>query len=64
MPDEKQLEEQCLGWFKETGWQCRHGNEFKPGSAGRDDAGQVLLADELKETLTRINPHIPADSIR
>ena len=58
MTDEKHLEEQCLEWFKEAGWQCRHGDEVK-----RDDAGQALLADELKDALTRINPHIPADGI-
>lgn len=63
MFNEKQLEEQCLAWFEEAGWQCRHGDEFKSGSAGRDNAGQVLLADELHAALTRINPDIPADSI-
>jgi len=61
--DEKHLEEQCLAWFKETGWRCCHGDEVKPGSAGRDDARQVLLADELHAALTRINPQVPADSI-
>ena len=63
MFNEKHLEEQCLTWFEEVGWQCHHGDEFKPGSSGRDDAGQVLLADELQAALKRINPHIPADSI-
>ena len=63
MSDEKHLEEQCLAWFKEAGWQCCHGDEVKPGSVGRDDARQVLLADELHAALTRINPHIPAEGI-
>ena len=63
MFDEKHLEEQCLAWFKETGWRCRQGDEVKPGGAGRDDARQVLLTDELRTALIRINPQIPADSI-
>ena len=62
MMNEQQLEDLCIGWFQETGWQFVHGPEIAPDGASpeRGDYRQVILRDRLLAALTRINPHIPA----
>ena len=61
MLNEQQLEDLCIGWFQETGWQFVHGPDIAPDGASseRADYRQVILRDRLLAALARINPHIP-----
>jgi type I restriction enzyme R subunit len=61
MMNEQQLEDLCITWFQETGWQFAHGPEIAPEGVNpeRADYRQVILRDRLLAALVRINPHIP-----
>ncbi|MDD1621899.1 MAG: type I restriction endonuclease subunit R [Methylococcaceae bacterium] len=65
MMNEQQLENQCIAWFQETGWQFVHGPDIAPDGATpeRADYRQVILRDRLLAALARINPHIPATAL-
>ena len=65
MMNEQQLEDLCIGWFQETGWQFVHGPDIAPDATNpeRVDYRQVLLRDRLLAALARINPHIPAAAL-
>ena len=65
MMNEQQLEDLCIGWFQETGWQFVHGPDMAPDSAQpeRTDYRQVILRERLLAALARINPHIPAAAL-
>lgn len=45
MMNEQQLEDLCIGWFQETGWQFVHGPDIAPDadSSERADYRQVIL---------------------
>jgi len=62
MMNEQQLEDQCIRWFQETGWQWVHGPNIAPDSdmPERADYRQVILRDRLLATMARINLQIPA----
>ncbi len=62
---EDQLEQQCLEWFAEGGWEIAHGPDLAPeGEAPeRADYRQVLLLADLEAALRRINPHLPQSAI-
>ena len=61
MLSEQQLEDLCIVWFRETGWQFVHGPDMAPDGTNpeRADYRQVILHDRLMAALARINPHIP-----
>ncbi|CAE1134403.1 type I restriction endonuclease subunit R [Xanthomonas euroxanthea] len=61
MLNEQQLEDLCLGWFQESGWQFAHGPDIAPDSnvPERTDYRQVVLRGRLLSALARINPMIP-----
>ncbi|MBP8141178.1 MAG: type I restriction endonuclease subunit R [Acidovorax sp.] len=63
--NEQQLEDLCIGWFQETGWQFVHGPDMAPDSAQpeRTDYRQVILRERLLAALACINPHIPAAAL-
>lgn len=65
MMNEQQLEDLCIGWFQETGWQFVHGRDIAPDGTNpeRADYRQVILRDRLLAALGRINPHIPAAAL-
>ena len=65
MMNEQQLEELCIGWFQETGWQFARGPDMAPESSSpeRADYRQVVLRDRLLRTLARINPLIPISAL-
>ena len=65
MMNEQQLEDLCIGWFQETGWQFVHGPDMAPDSAQpeRTDYRQVVLRERLLAALACINPHIPAAAL-
>src|SRR5690554_1559625 len=62
---EDQLEQQCLEWFAEGGWEIAHGPDLAPeGEAPeRADYRQVLLLADLEAAIHRINPHLPQSAI-
>ncbi|KLD71757.1 type I restriction endonuclease subunit R [Xanthomonas pisi] len=62
MLNEQQLEDLCLGWFQESGWQFAHGPDIAPDSnvPERMDYRQVVLRGRLLASLARINPMIPS----
>ncbi len=62
---EDQLEQLCLQWFAEGGWEVTSGPEIAPnGSAPeRSNYQQVVLLADLEHALFRINPHLPEAAI-
>ena len=65
MITEDQLEQICIDWFKETGYQYANGYDIAPDgeSSERDDYRQVILRARLLAQLEVINPHIPLDAL-
>ncbi len=65
MMNEQQLEDLCISWFQETGWQFVHGPDIAPEGAHpeRADYRQAILHDRLLSALARINPHIPVAAL-
>jgi type I restriction enzyme R subunit len=60
--NEEQLENLCLDWFREGGWDVLHGPDIAPDSTNplRSDYAQVVLDSHLKSAFEKINKHIPA----
>lgn len=60
---EDQLEQLCLDWFRETGWETAYGPDLAAdGSAPeRSDYRQVLLLADLEAALHRLNPRLPGE---
>lgn len=65
MLNEQQLEDLCIGWFQEAGWQFVHGPDIAHDGASpeRLDYRQVILRDRMLAVLARINPNIPAEAL-
>ena len=62
---EDQLEQQCLAWFAEDGWEIAHGpNIAHDGpTPERNDYKQILLLGDLESAICRINPHLPENAV-
>lgn len=62
---ESTVEDAALAWLESVGWQVRNGAEIAPGelAAERDDYGQVVLAQRLRDALARLNPALPAEAL-
>src|SRR5690554_1787418 len=62
---EDQLEQQCLAWFAEGGWEIAHGPDIAHDgpTPERTDYKQVLLLADLEAALARINPHLPESAL-
>jgi len=62
---ESVVEEAALAWLTSAGWQVRNGAEIAPGepAAERDDFGQVVLAQRLRDVLARLNPALPVEAL-
>ena len=54
---ESVVEQAALACLESTGWQVRNGADIAPGepAAERDDYGQVVLAQRLRDALGRLN---------
>ena len=65
MITEGQLEQQCIDWFKELGWDYVCGYDIAPDSDNpkRSDYKEVLLEEHLQDSLAKINPDIPRSAI-
>lgn len=59
------LEETCLYWLEELGWNTIHGPDIAPDTpdAERDSYSDVILKDRLRTALSQINPAVPAVGI-
>lgn len=62
---EDQLEQLCLAWFAEGGWEIGHGPDLAPGgpSPERADYRQVVLLADLEAAIRRINLHLPQSAV-
>ena len=62
---ESQLEEATLEWFQELGYATAFGPELSPGGdyPEREDYGEVLLGERLRDALRRLNPTLPPDAL-
>lgn len=60
--NETQLENLCLDWFAENGWEVVHGIDIAPESSNplRKDYKQILIEADLQDAFERLNPHLPA----
>lgn len=59
--NETQLENLCLDWFLENGWEVVHGIDVAPDSSNplRKDYKQILIEADLQAAFERLNPHLP-----
>jgi type I restriction enzyme R subunit len=59
------VEQAALAWLESTGWAVRNGAAIAPGepAAERDDYGQVVLAQRLRDALARLNPALSAEAL-
>ncbi len=55
----------ALAWFESMAYTIADGLSIAPGEtrAERDNYGQVILVDRLREALTRLNPTLPSDAL-
>jgi type I restriction enzyme, R subunit len=62
---ESVVEQAALAWLARSGWRVRNGAEIAPGepAAERDDYGQVVLTQRLRNALARLNPALPAEAL-
>ncbi|MBN8478040.1 MAG: type I restriction endonuclease subunit R [Burkholderiales bacterium] len=62
---ESVVEQAALAWLESAGWQVRNGAEIAPGepAAERDDFGQVVLTQRLRDALARLNPTLPTEAL-
>jgi type I restriction enzyme, R subunit len=63
--NEEQLENLCLEWFYEGGWEVLHGPDIAPDSDNplRSDYAEVVLDRYLRAAFETINKHIPTQHI-
>jgi type I restriction enzyme R subunit len=63
---ESDVESAALAWLSELGWQVKHGTEFAPDGlfAERQDYGQVVLNQRLRDALARLNPDLPPEALQ
>lgn len=61
MLSEDDLEQQCLQWFAEQGWEVLHGPDIAPDGDNplRASFHDVFLRPVILEQLQTINPHLP-----
>lgn len=62
---EDQLEQLCLEWFAEGGWEITSGPDIAHDGPSPERASyrQVLLLGDLERALRHINPHLPDTAI-
>ena len=64
--NEDGYEHQCINWLKGIGWDWKYGPDIAPeGTAPeRSSYKEVILGDRLEDSIARINPGLPKDTIR
>ena len=63
--NEDQLEQLCLDWFREVGFEYANGYDIAPDGEApeREDYRQIVLTGRLLDALARINPQIPPSAL-
>ncbi len=59
------VEQAALEWLASLGWQMAHQRDIGPETANaeRDDYGQVVLEESLRDILPQLNPGLPASAL-
>ena len=59
------VEDAAFDWLKSLGWTIAHGPDIAPGAAtaARTDYGQVILEQQLRNALARLNPLLPTNAL-
>ena len=59
------VEQVALAWLASVGWKVAHGPDIAPDTPGaqRNDYGEVVLAQRLRDALAAMNPHLPAAAL-
>ena len=62
---ESVIEQATLAWLESLNWRIVHGPEIAPDTPleERTDYGQVVLEQRLRDSLSRLNPDLPADAL-
>mgnify|MGYP000473421917 CR=1 FL=1 len=62
---ENDLEQACIDWFRELGWEYSHGETISPGGFAPERAhyNEVVLAPRFRAALESLNPDLPATAI-
>ncbi len=62
---ESDVEQVALEWLANVGWQVAHGPDIAPDTPGaqRNDYGDVVLAQRLRDALAELNRHLPAEAL-
>ena len=62
---ESVIEQATLAWLESLNWRIVHGPEIAPDTPleERTDYGQVVLEQRLRDSLSRLNPDLPADTL-
>ena len=55
---ENDLEQACIDWFRELGWEYAHGESISPGGFAPERAhyNEVILAPRFRAALESLNP--------
>jgi type I restriction enzyme, R subunit len=63
--NEDQLEQLCLDWFRDIGWDFTYGPDLAPDSShpARADYREVVLKHELRSAISTLNPQLPESAI-
>jgi type I restriction enzyme R subunit len=63
--NESIIEDATLDWLDNLGYSVKNGLDIAPGelTAERQDYGQVVLEDRLRQSLARLNPNIPTEAL-
>lgn len=63
--NEEQLENLCLEWFRNNGWEIANGTEYSPDTENseRTDYHEVVLKKTLYSSIEKLNPHLPAYAV-
>ena len=62
---ESVVEQAALAWLEGLGWPIAHGPAIAPDTPGseREDYGEVVLAQRLRDGLARLNPSLPETAL-
>ena len=62
---ENDLEQACIDWFRELGWEYSYGETISPGGFASERAhyNEVVLTPRFRAALESLNPDLPASAI-
>ncbi len=62
---ESAVESAALAWLEAMGWQVAHGPDIAPEQllAERADYGEVVLTQQLRDALARLNRDLPPEAL-